>query len=240
VQPGGDDGGAGDGVGALVEGTAGVGRLAGDNQMIVAAALARPGQGAIRHRRLIGQADVAARAQFGQQGGGGGRTDLLVGREQDGPADAVALRMGLERLQSRQHHADAALHVGDPGTVQGAVGAGGHGLERTFGREDGVIVAGQHDLDGSVGPGGDLQRVGMGLGPHPAVVADRGGAPRRDARDLDRQAAGLGLEQGQHMRQSAGVTAARIDVGPLHRAADDGGFARRDMVGGQNPHASEP
>jgi hypothetical protein len=80
VQAGGEDGGAGDGVGALVEGAARVGGLAGDDQMVVAAALALARQSAVGQRGLIGHADVAACApSFASSGSGGRRADLLVG-----------------------------------------------------------------------------------------------------------------------------------------------------------------
>ena len=208
VQAGGDHGRAGHGVGTLVEGPAGVGRLAGDDQVIVAAALARPCEGAVGQRRLIGHADMAARAQCRQQRRRGGRTDLLIGREQHGPADARAVRMGLERLQRREQDGDAALHVGDSGPVQRAVRTGHDRLERALRREDGVIVAGQNDLDRGVGAGGDLQGVGMGLGPYRAIITDRRRSLRRKAHDLGRQAARLGFQQGQHLGQTTGVTAA--------------------------------
>ncbi len=96
-----DDGGPGDGVAALVERPAGMGGLAGHDQMKVAAALSRPGQRPVGQRRLIGHADMAARPEFGQQRGRGGRADLLVGRQQHGPADLVPVGVCLERLEAR-------------------------------------------------------------------------------------------------------------------------------------------
>src|SRR5690606_31846490 len=75
VQGGGDDGGAGDRVPTLVEGAARVGGPAGDDQVPVGAALARARQGSVGQGGFVGQAQVPARAQFGQQGGGGGGAD---------------------------------------------------------------------------------------------------------------------------------------------------------------------
>ena len=245
VQAGGDDGGAGDGVGALVEGAARVGGLAGDDQMVVAAALALARERAVGQGGLIGHADMAARAELGQQGGGGGRADLLVRREQDGPADTLAVGMGLERLKRRQQDGDATLHIGDTGTVQGAVGAGDDGLEARGLGEDGVVVAGQDDLQRGVGAAGDLEGVGVRLLTHRAVVGHGGGAPGGNALDGRGQGARLGLEQGEDGVQSGGVTAAGIDVRPRHRASDDDGFAGRDviehgLVRRQNPHRRDP
>ena len=123
---GGEDGGAGDGVAALVEGAARVGGLAGDDQVAVAAALAGAGQRAVGQGRLIGQAEMAARAQLGQQGRGGGRADLLVRAtaarsSRRGPCPGGSRRPPARASMTR----DAALHVGDAGAVQGAVGARG-------------------------------------------------------------------------------------------------------------------
>ncbi|MNE17804.1 hypothetical protein D3C80_1107990 [compost metagenome] len=200
--------------------------------MEVAAALALARQGSVGKGGLIGQADVAARAQLGQQGGRGGRADLFVGAEQHGPADAGLVRVGLEGLQRGQHDADSALHVGDAGPVQGAVGARDDGLEGAVGGEDGVVVAGQDDLDRRLGPGGDGQAVGVGFGDDGAAVGDGGRPLGRRALDgrLCKDGARGGLQNVENPRQPCGVAAARVDVGPVHRPLDDGVALSRDVV----------
>jgi hypothetical protein len=230
VQAGGDHGRAGDRIGPFVEGPAGVGGLARDDQMVVAAALTRAGQGPVGQRGLIGHADMTARAQFGQQGGRGGRADFLIRRQQDCPADTRPVRMGLEGFQCGQKDRNPALHVRDARAVKGAVGTGRHGLEGALGREDGVIVAGQHDLDRRVGAGGDLQRIGMGFVAHRTVVCDGCGGLCRDANDFGRQVPGLDLEKRQDPGQTIRIAAAGIDIRPVDGATDDGGLARCDMV----------
>ena len=106
-------------------------------------------------------------------------------------------------------------------------------------------MAGQDDLDRGLGTGRDLQGVGMGLGSHRPVVADRGGGSGRDTPGSGGQGARLGFQQVEHPRQAVGVPAAGINVRPLDRPYDDGGLARCDMVehdlvGRKNPHAAGP
>lgn len=118
--------------------------------------------------------------------------------------------MGLKGLQRGQHDADAALHVGDAGAVQGAVVAGDDALEGAVGGEDGVVVAGQHDLKRGFGPGDDLQAVGVALGYDRAAVGDGGGALRRHALDrgLGEGGARRGVQNVENPRQPFGVAAA--------------------------------
>ena len=125
------------------------------------------------------------------------------------------------------------------------VGARGHGLEPAVGGEDGVIVAGQHDLDRRIRPGGDLQRIRMGLGPNRSVVSDGGRALRREAFDTGGQGAGRRFQNIQHSIQPGGVAAAGVDVRPVDGAPDDGLASRGDvvedgLVRGQNPHRPDP
>ena len=230
VQGGGEDGRAGHRIAPLVESPPGVGRATRHDQMIVAAALARARQRPVRQRRLIGQAHMTARAQFGQQRRGGRRADLLVGAQQHGPADAVPIGVGLERLQRGQHHADPALHVRHARPVQGAVRPCRHGLEPAVGGEDRVVMAGQHDLDRRTGSRGDLQGGGMGLGPHRSVVGDAGRAVGRDTLDRGGQGLRRRFQRIQHGVQTDCVAAAGVDVRPVDGAPDDGLASPGDVV----------
>ena len=147
VQFLGHAGGADDGVAAGGEVTAGVGRAAVDDDVEVARALARRSQRAVSQGRLIGQANMALPCELGEHRPRGDRADLLVGRQQHAVADVGGVGMALERLQRREHDRDAALHVGNAGAMECAVGAGADNLERARLGIDGVIVAGQHDLN---------------------------------------------------------------------------------------------
>ncbi|MNS71332.1 hypothetical protein D3C72_1046990 [compost metagenome] len=188
---------------------------------------------------------MAARAKFSQQRGRGGGADLFVGGQQGGPADAGLVRVGLEGFECGQHDADPALHVGHARTVQGAVGACRYGLEGAVGGEDGVVVAGQDDLDRGLGPGGDGQAVGVGLGDHRAAVGHGGRGFCRHAHDGGGQATRLGLQHVQHPRQTSGVAAAGVDTSPGDGPRDDDVALGRDVVEhglvvGFNPHGGDP
>src|SRR5690606_5525327 len=83
---------------------------------------------------------VTGRGGFddGARSGGAG---FFVGREQDGPAETVAVRRAFEGGKGGEHHDDAALHVGYAGTDEArAVGAELRRLKRVIGGEHRVVV----------------------------------------------------------------------------------------------------
>ena len=138
--------------------------------------------------------------------------------------------MLLESLQRAQHHRDAALHVRDAGAVQGAVLAGADRPERAVGIEDGVIVAGQHDLDRGFGAQGQLECGSEAQRHFGAVVLNAAGRRGRHTLDRAGQVFDCLFEGRQHAIQTVGVAAARVDVGPADRAFDQVITARRDVV----------
>ena len=75
-------------------------------------------QRTVGHRRLVGHAKVRAFAQLSEQRRTAHRTDLLVGAQQHFVTDALFARQLLKRLQRREHHGNAALHVSNTRSAQ--------------------------------------------------------------------------------------------------------------------------
>ena len=88
----------------------------------IAAARPRAGQRPVGQRgRLVGQRGALAPRRRGDQRGRARRADLLVAVDDDFIAERVAAPARLDRLQRREHHRDAALHVGDARPAEHAV-----------------------------------------------------------------------------------------------------------------------
>ena len=82
---------------------------------------------------LVGQRRVLAARRLGDQRRRAGRADLLVAVDHHLVAEARPRLARLDRLQRREHHRDAALHVGDAGAVEHAVLEPARLLERVVG-----------------------------------------------------------------------------------------------------------
>ncbi len=114
-------------------------------------------------------------------------------------------------------------------------------LEGAVGRVDGVVMAGQDDLDRRLGPRRDHQGIAARLSLDRSVVADGGETLRRNPHDVGRQAVCLCLQQVQRRLSAFGVIAAGVDLCPADRAFDEDRRAPPDQVEGgmilcKNPH----
>lgn len=97
---------------------AGVRRTACDDDREIARSATFACQRAIGQGGFIGQRGQFARRQFGDQRCGRARTHLLVGVDHHVITDGGGKRRCLDRAKACQHHRDAALHVGNPGTIE--------------------------------------------------------------------------------------------------------------------------
>ena len=186
-----------------------------------ARALARARQRAVLHGGLEGEADMGARGRFAQRPVAGEIARFLVGRQYDGVAEAVGLAMRLEGAQRLDHDRDAALHVGKAGAVELAV-AEVSDVRKRAGRENRVVVPGQHDLHGRIRA---LSRAqdGSGMeGVDLALCVDR-----LDGRAVEqlhlRARFAQGVRNGRGERvQAVRIPATRIGLRPAEHALQHG------------------
>jgi hypothetical protein len=75
-------------------------------------------QSAIGERGFVGQAEMRTLAELREQRCAAHRADFFIGAQQHFVADAFFARQRLKCLEGREHHADAALHVGDARPTQ--------------------------------------------------------------------------------------------------------------------------
>ncbi len=150
----------------------------------------------------------------------------------------------LDRVQRREHHRDAALHVGDSGAVQHTVLDPAHLLKRVVGPEYGVHVAGNEQLRRCVRPDRDM-KVAPVLDLHSlARHIDR--LDRCGFDQLDR--AGKGGErirqQPRHLLQPREIARPAVDRRPRFDLVEHrlGRGASDDLLfdGGEAPHGPVP
>src|SRR6202008_405791 len=107
-----------EGVAPVLRVAPGVGRAAVDDDREIAAARPGPGERPVGQcRRLVSESGALALRRAGPQRSRGGRTALLVAVDYDLIAEASGERALLDGLQRREHHGEAAFHVGDSGSV---------------------------------------------------------------------------------------------------------------------------
>ena len=130
---------------------------------------------------------------------------------------------GLDRLERRQHHREAALHVGDAGAAEHAVLAPGDRLERVVDGEHRVHVAGEQDADRRVGADREMEVAAMRDRADRTVRIDAVDGVRLDQHELARKGGESIGERGRDISEAGEVARAAVDGGPGHRAIEQRG-----------------
>jgi hypothetical protein len=146
LEPQGEVGSGDDRVASVLGVAAGVGGAAADDEREIPASGPGPGERPVGQRGgLVGQCGALAAGGPRDQRRRSRRADLLVAVEDDLVTE-TGNAARLDRLQRREHHRDAALHVGDSGPAEHSVLAPARRLKRMVGAEHRVHVAGQQQL----------------------------------------------------------------------------------------------